>query len=328
MPVPELYCVRANYGQYTDQFLNGGYVAIGWLKDTALSSVKTNDELKELYVKHHPTEKSEYVIGQQVGQIARFLFDIKAGDYVITPAKDTDFIHYGIIKDKSYYYGGIEDGCPYPHRKPVQWHKQSVRRAEFSVPFQNTIRSSLTVYSISRKNQSHKNHFFEVIGKKEFVSKEQHIEAENEKVVLNRLLELDADEFEFLVTHLLTAIGFEAEHTGKVGDGGVDAKGELNIDNIAKIKIYVQAKRYRLGSKINANVVKALRQNIPFGGQGAFITTADFQDNALEAASEAGFPRIGTINGTQLVDLLTEHWDDLPQELRDKLGLRKGLVVG
>lgn len=326
--MPELFCVRANYGQYTEQFLKGGYVAIGWLATTSLLNVKTREELKELYVKQNPSEKSEYVIGQQVGQIARFLFEIKKDDYVITPSPDTDFIHYGIIKDGAYFYGGTEDGCPYPHRKKVEWHKHPVRRAEFSVPFQNTIRSSLTVYSISHKNHSHKNHFFEVIGEKRFVPKEQYVEIENEKVVLNRLLELDAAEFELLVTNLLTAIGFEAEHTGKVGDGGVDATGELNIANIAKIKIYVQAKRYQLGNKINANTVKALRQNIPFGGQGAFITTSDFQSNALEAASETGFPRIGTINGTQLVDLLTEHWDDLPQELRDKLGLKKGLIVG
>ena len=196
------------------------------------------------------------------------------------------------------------------------------------MPFQNTIRSSLTVYSISRKNNSHKNHFFEIIGAKQFIPKEQYVEIENEKVVLNKILELDADEFELLVTHLLTAIGFEAEHTGKVGDGGVDAKGELDIDNIAKIKIYVQAKRYRLGTKIDAKTVKALRQNIPRDAQGAFITTADFQNSALDAASEVGFPRIGTINGTQLVDLLNKHWDDLPQEFRDNLGLKRGLIVG
>ncbi|OGX23795.1 MAG: hypothetical protein A2787_05720 [Omnitrophica WOR_2 bacterium RIFCSPHIGHO2_01_FULL_48_9] len=326
--MPELFCVRANNGQYTEQFLNGRYVAIGWLAKNDLSKVKSYDELKALYVKYHLDDTSELVIGQQVGQIERFLFGIKPGDYVITPAKDTDFIHYGVVRDEPYYYGGTEDGCPFLHRRKVDWHKNSIRRAEFSVPFQNTIRSSLTVYSISRKNVSHKSHFFEVIGKKEFVSKEQHIEVETHKVVLKRLLELNADEFELLVTELLTAIGFEAEHTGKVGDGGVDAKGELNIDNIAKIKIYVQAKRYQVGSKIDARTVKALRQNIPRDEQGVFITTADFQGSALEAASENGFPRIGTINGTQLVDLLTKHWDDLPQDLRDNLGLKKGLIAG
>ncbi len=126
---------------------------------------------------------------------------------------------------------------------------------------------------------------------------------------------------------LLTAVGFEgSEVTGKPGDGGVDAIGELNVANLAKVKVFVQAKRYKLGTKINASIVRQLRQAIPFGGQGAFITTADFQNNAADIAVEPGFPRIGLVNGRQLVDLLVEHWNDIPKEFQDRLGLKPGLV--
>jgi restriction system protein len=72
--------------------------------------------------------------------------------------------------------------------------------------------------------------------------------------------------------------------------------------------------------------VRELRQAIPFGGQGAFITTADFQKNAHDIALEANFPRIGLVNGRQLVDLLVEHWAAIPPEFRERLGLRPGLV--
>ena len=72
--------------------------------------------------------------------------------------------------------------------------------------------------------------------------------------------------------------------------------------------------------------VRQLRQAIPFGGQGAFITTADYQAGAFDVALEAGFPRIGLINGHQLVDLLVEHWNDIPEEFRDRLSLKPGLV--
>jgi restriction system protein len=145
--------------------------------------------------------------------------------------------------------------------------------------------------------------------------------------VLEQVLELDDKEFEILVGYLLTAIGFEeSQVTGKTGDGGVDATGILNVANLAKVKVFVQAKRYKRGSKINDNVVKQLRTAITVGGQGAFITTADFQGAAADVAVEAGFPRIGLINGKQLVDLLVEHWEDLPTEFRDRLGLRIGLI--
>jgi restriction system protein len=93
------------------------------------------------------------------------------------------------------------------------------------------------------------------------------------------------------------------------------------------VKVLVQAKRYKLGSKISASTVKQPRQTIPFGGLGAFITTADFQNSAHETAIEAGFPQIGLVNGSQLVDLLVEHWEDIPSEFQTSLALKRGLVL-
>ncbi|MBL0349512.1 MAG: restriction endonuclease [Elusimicrobia bacterium] len=106
----------------------------------------------------------------------------------------------------------------------------------------------------------------------------------------------------------------------------MDATGELNVANLAKVKVFVQAKRYKLGSKVNASVVKQLRSSIPSNGQGAFITTADYQSAAAGVALAPGFPRIGLVNGRQLVDLLIEHWEDIPSEFRERLGLKPGLV--
>lgn len=319
----ELYCVRAEFGTYTKQFIDGNYVAIGWLPNNNLSAITARDELYPLYKGEYPKDTSNVVIGQQVGQIARFLLEMKAGDYVITPAQDTEFIYHGIVEPNAYYFANNSDGCPYLHRKKVKWIKTPIQRSQFSVPFQNTIRSSLTVFYIN-----HKKNFFTTIGKPELVPEnETKIEIDYYTSILTRILELDDKEFEILITHILNALGFEgSEHKGKVGDGGVDATGELNVANMAKIKLFVQAKRYKLGSKIHANVVKALRANIPAGGQGAFITTAGYQPAAQNIAVEQGFPRIGLINGEQLVDILTEHWNEIKIEFGDKLSLKIGLV--
>ena len=194
---------------------------------------------------------------------------------------------------------------------------------DFSVPFQNTIRSSLTVFSISQSDE-----FLKAIGHIDLTLKTEKQEQYNSyRVVLNQILELNPKEFETLVSHLLSALGFEGtEVTGKSHDGGVDVTGELNVSNLAKIKVFVQVKRYKLGAKINTNVVKKLRSSIPRDGQGVFITTTNYQKKAREVALDPDFPRIGLINGHQLVDLLIENWNDIPKEFRDKLGLRPGLV--
>ena len=268
-------------------------------------------------------QRASYAIGQQVGQIARFLLEIQAGDYVITPAADTEWVHYGrMASEPSYAHAASDDGCPYRHRRTVEWAKKRLKRGDFSVPFQNTIRSSLTVFAVSQRQE-----FLGTIGREDLGSKPRVAGYDPYRVVLDQILELDASEFEILVGHLLTALGFEgSEVTGKTGDGGVDATGELNVSNLAKVKVFVQAKRYKRGSKVSANTVRQLRQAIPFGGHGAFITTADYQGKAADVALEAGFPRIGLINGRQLVDLLIEHWSDIPSEFRERLGLRPGLV--
>lgn len=319
-----IFVVRANFGQFTDQFLKGDYVAIGWMEEIDLSIYSSRDDLYDPYRKYHPNDTSNVVIGQQVGQIARFLFEIQPDDYVITPSANTEYIYYGIVDETGYYYEKNIDGCPYPHRKKVDWVKEHIQRSEFSVPFQNTIRSSLTVFAVN-----HKKNFFETIGREDLIPQSEIRSAQNYyDVIIDRILELDATEFEILITNVLTAMGFEAEHVGKVGDGGVDAKGELDIANMAKIRLYVQAKRYKPGSRISANVVKSLRQNIPSNAQGTFITTCDFPKKALEIAVEPGFPRIGTINGKQLVDLLADTWEDIPDDFRQKLGLKRGLVLG
>ena len=67
----KVYCVRADFGTYTNAFINGGYAAIGWLQDIDLSSIKSRDELYPIYKKAYPNDTSNVVIGQQVGQIAR-----------------------------------------------------------------------------------------------------------------------------------------------------------------------------------------------------------------------------------------------------------------
>lgn len=319
-----VWCVRANGGEFTELFLHGGYAGIGWREiDHDLSAVRTRDELYRVVRSAYPDEQSTLVIGNYVGQIARFLLEMKAGNYVITPAADTEWLHFGqVAPDPSYYYAVEVDDCPFRHRRRVTWAKERLKRGDFSVPFQRTMCSSLTVFAVSQRDE-----FLAAIGRADLSPKPAAAQYDPYRVVLEEVLELDAKEFEILVGHLLTALGFEAsEVTGKTGDGGVDATGELNIANLAKIKIFVQAKRYKLGSRVSSNVVRQLRQAIPFGGQGAFITTANFQSSAADVALEPGFPRIGLINGRQLVDLLVEHWDDIPQDFRERLGLKPGLV--
>jgi hypothetical protein len=318
-----VWCVRADSGKFTDHFLRGGYAGIGWSEIAQdLGRIASREELYPIVRAAYPDVSGSIVIGNYVGQLARFLVEIKAGDYIITPALDTEWLNFGKVgPDPSYFFATAEDGCRYRHRRTVQWAKERLKRGEFSVPFQNTIRSSLTVFAVSQREE-----FLVAIGLAKIAPKVL-AQYDPYRMVLEQVLELDDKEFEILVGHPLTALGFEgSEVTGKTGDSGVDATGELNVAGRAKVKVFVQAKRYKIGSKLNASTVKQLRQAIPFGGEVPFIATADYQSAAAEVALEAGFPRIGLINGRRLVDLLIEHLGDIPAEFQERLGLKPGLV--
>lgn len=57
-----MWCVRAAFGAHTQQFVEGGYVAIGWMSNTDLSAMNSRDELYPLYKQAHPddTESSAW----------------------------------------------------------------------------------------------------------------------------------------------------------------------------------------------------------------------------------------------------------------------------
>ena len=319
MERPSVWCVRANNGEFTDAFVAGGYAALG-SKVPDLTGISGREEVRALLRDYEPHLTSAYALGQAVGTIARFRFEIRAGDIVVTPGRPADLLFWGEVQTAPYFFAVGDDGCPYRHRIKVAWDKAPIQRSLLSVPIQNQLRSTLTVFVVDPPDE-----VLRAIGKPIGLPPPPAVEWH--EVVIRRILELDAREFEILTAHLLAALGFEGtEVTGKAGDSGVDAVGELDMKGFARIKLFVQAKRYKPGTRISARVVRDLRAAIPRDGQGAFVTTSDFERAAHEVALDPMFPRIGLINGRQLVELLVEHWADLPEEFRRKLGLRPGLV--
>ena len=315
-----VFCVRAEFGQYASAFKQGDYAAIGWLPKDDLGKFNPDnyEKLKALYSSHH-SDDSPLSIGQNVGQIARFLFEINPGDIIVTPMFEYENLIVG--KVTSDYYYETDHMCPWPHRKKVEWEEKTILRSTLSIPLQNTLRSSLAIYRISRGNE-----IAQAIGEKVPEKDIVHTETELYEQVLGRILELSSDEFEILVKDLLASIGFEAEHVGRTGDGGIDVTGNLKVYGLASIDLKVQVKRYSLNQKINAKVIRDFRGSVPEKAQGAFITTCGFQKKAYEGAIETGFKRIGLINGVQLVDILVDHYENISLDLQSKLRLRKTLV--
>ena len=150
--MPNVYVVRAEFGEYTPHFLKGEYVGMGWLPKVNLSRIRSINDIYPIYEQQYPQDKNQLMIRQKVEQISRFLLEMRGGDIVMTPNSGTEVLHYGTIKaTPSYYYFTEYDGCPFRHRRRVRWKEDVIKQSDFSEPFLHTIRSPLAVFRVSQK---------------------------------------------------------------------------------------------------------------------------------------------------------------------------------
>jgi restriction system protein len=135
------------------------------------------------------------------------------------------------------------------------------------------------------------------------------IEAHNRNVrqkLLQRLLEMTAEEFEKLIALLLAAIGFEdVTVTPYSGDKGIDVKATLVVGESVRTRMAVQVKKWK--NNVQAPIVQQVRGSLSTHEQGLIITTSDFSKGAYEEARKSDKIPVALMNGEQLVDLLIEN---------------------
>ena len=323
-----IWMVSAEFGRYTEHFVNGGYAAVGWLDKEDLTSVHSRAEIFQRFREAHPDQTPNQA-GANAGQLAKFILSIQPGDYIMTRcAPPTREYRYGIVEGEPLYYSDTTDGCPFPHRCKVKWSEQPIIKADRSIPFQKSLSAAKTLFEVR-----HMEEFLVAIGEKPVVKRSPY---DTYRVVLDQILEkITPAEFEDLVSALMEAIGYEdVDRTGGTGDEGVDVKGMLQ-SSFVSVDMYVQVKHYK-NRAVPRSDVKKLHGAIPTGGQGAIITTSDFAKKAIDAADDPNFPHVSLINGGRLVDLLREYWNEEPLASRpepdvpswhERLGLTQGLVI-
>ncbi len=140
-----VFCVRAEYGLYTQDFVQGGYAGLGWLDGQDLSGVDFGD-LRDRLKDAHP-DKSNASIGSWTGSIYRFIHDIRQGDWLLTPARDASRIYVGrVVSD--YFFQPVHDD-PYDHRRRVEWRSDPIQRATLPEEWRRTMYQQATVLLVS-----------------------------------------------------------------------------------------------------------------------------------------------------------------------------------
>ena len=156
---PRLWLIRARNGEWTDDFVENGYVGIGYnLDGVDMSNVKTLDEVREIYAKENTGNTNEQSNRNRSSQIAAFHLDVKKDDFVVTPGVGGKIVRYGRFSSDDTYYVDDADGLPCRNRRRVDWAPR-VLSGDDLPPTMLTIQG--TVRQI--RNDTNKAAFFELI---------------------------------------------------------------------------------------------------------------------------------------------------------------------
>lgn len=118
--------------------------------------------------------------------------------------------------------------------------------------------------------------------------------------------------FERLIIDVLLRMGYGSRKRdlgkclGRSHDGGID--GVIMADELGLDAIYLQAKRYRLGTSVPISQVRDFVGSLEahHAGKGVFVTTAHFTPAAREFI-QAVQRRVVLVDGEQLSDIMIRH---------------------
>ena len=138
------------------------------------------------------------------------------------------------------------------------------------------------------------------------------IEAALAQDLLDRIYAAPPDFFERLIVSLLLSMGYggSTQHAGRTlgrsGDDGVD--GVIDQDALGLDRVYIQAKRYAVGSSIGPGAIRDFFGSLDRhkAAKGLFVTTSSFSTAARDTAEYLS-KRIVLIDGIQLTKLMIRH---------------------
>lgn len=118
------------------------------------------------------------------------------------------------------------------------------------------------------------------------------------------IISLEPSSFERLTKRILREVGFvQVEVTGKSGDGGIDGKGIVKIQDVLSYHVVFQCKRYK-GSVGPGSIRDFRGAMVGRADKGLFITTGTFTREATKEATRDGASPIDLIDGDDLAELL------------------------
>jgi len=326
-----LWLVRAGRrGEQEEGAFKHSVITIGWNEFDDLSKIKSKEDLTNLYIKLHPDTKKMKVVNE-VGQIWRFIREIKKGDLVALPLKTQSAIAIGeIIGD--YEYRELTPNIK--HIRKVKWLK-TIPRSSFDQDILYSLGAFMTVCRIERNDAE--NRVRKLLQKREVAEEGEKPEVAEEVIDIeeyakDQIVKYVGAKFKGhnlarLVEAILRAQGYVTKRSPPGPDGGVDilaAAGPLGFD---KPRVCIQVKSS--SSPVDVKAIRELQgvmSNVR-AEQGLLVSWGGFNNAALQEARDAFFAIRLWDQGTLLEEIF-KYYERFDDELKAELPLKRmwGLV--
>jgi restriction system protein len=306
-----LWMVRAgSHGEEEQQALEKGFVTIGWHGFPNLSNIKSREELQNLYKKIHPDSK-KMTVANEVGQIWRFVDNIKIGDLVALPLKLQSAIAVGKIEGNYEYRDDL--GEEIHHTRRVKWLK-TIPRISFDQDLLYSFGAFMTVCQIERNDAEKR--VIALLQGKALPKNEEEIEAEKidiEQASRDQILNFIGQKFKGHDLARLAEAILQAQ--GYILAGA----GQLGFENP---RICVQVKSQ--SSPIDAPTLRSLQGTMKIfnAEQGLLISWGGFTSKAIEE-SRRSFFSVRLWDSGKLLDEILDHFEKLPDSLKAELPLKR-----
>lgn len=302
-------------------------IAIGWEEIGDVSALPDDRQpFRELIEASSPGIKPGR-LANSAGQLYRFVHEMAPGHLVVYPDKRAKTIAVGRITGPYQYDHAAES---FRHRRAVEWLRTDLPRPSFTQGALYELGSALTLFRI----KNHDAEFRAVLaGEPSPVATDPAAEevAEDEPdaqrisdftrdhIVKTFSSELKGHAFATFVGHVLNAMGYVTQVSPPGADGGVDIVASRDPLGLEPPLIKVQCKSST--GKSGAPEVQSLLGTLGAGERGLFVALGGFTPPAEQVARTS--PTLRLLDADQLIDSLLSHYDQLSEEARALLPLRR-----
>lgn len=315
---------------FAGDFLSLGVVAIGWSETGNYVAVASQAELSDRVQAAYP-ERTPRQTQVAVGQIWRFLRDLRTGDAVLTYDPSTRRYHLGRIDGDARYRP--DDLPTLPVQRPVTWIS-SVPRDALSPRAKGRLGAILTLFRVEEQTASELENIAggATIAINEPIAGQSADESDPEIMidpfenlqeqaverVKDRLLSLDWDEMQEMVASLLRALGYRTIVSPAGPDRGKDIIASKDGFGFEPPRIVVEVKHRR--GAMGAPEIRAFLGGRHAEDRGLYVSTGGFTREAhFEAERASTVTHLMTLD--DLARALTENYERLDDRGRTLLPL-------